>query len=293
MKINDGPTLQKLEIDERLNLSGYLDGLAQWSYVFTKNGKRNIISRLSSKYTVKGDTPIDKKDISSDEIGILALACRKYKSTFPTNNILAEQEFVDYQYQLQGYLGMNDPKVMIQFYTELISNIKPEHNKLIPVLHSYHTQIHALKIAYDALKGNISKSSITSRVIFGLICIEFMTLGVRLYLIEPLARTTEGKDLDWIYMLDKIFDDFSFTKDQNRESLRRKNLVDINKYQELGLMEMMTYIKQIRDEIDLLKRQKLGTPEERKPKDPIPPINPTGYVRTIRTIQGRIKKQIP
>jgi hypothetical protein len=34
-------------------------------------------------------------------------------------------------------------------------------------------------------------------------------------------------------MLDKIFDDFSFRKDDNKQSLRRKNVVDINKYQEL------------------------------------------------------------
>jgi hypothetical protein len=35
-----------------------------------------------------------------------------------------------------------------------------------------------------------------------------MKLQVRLYMIEPLARSEEGKSLDWIFMLDKIFDDF-------------------------------------------------------------------------------------
>jgi hypothetical protein len=47
---------------------------------------------------------------------------------------------------------MNDPEAIIQFYKDLIANIKPEHNKLMPILYTHHTQIHALKIAYDALK---------------------------------------------------------------------------------------------------------------------------------------------
>ena len=290
MGINNWIVLEEAEKKERSNLSDYLDELAQWSYQLTKKWEKQIVSRLKGQY-INWTASINKKNITPDEIGILALACRKYKPTFPINNPLAEKEFIEYQYQLQGYLGMNNPQIMINFYTDLIKSIRPEHNKLIPTLQTHHTQIHALKIAYDALKWNIAKASITSRVIFWLICIELMTLGVRLYMVEPLARTPEWRNLDWIYMLDQIFEDFKGS--DNRESMRRKNVVNIDRYSELWLMGAIEYIRQIRDEVDVLKRKKHGIPDERTSRDITAPVSPTDCLWATKKIQNGIKKWMP
>ncbi len=255
MKIQDGPSLAKAEKQERWNLSDYLDELALWTYEYVHSWSKWVFSRLSVSYD--GHTwNLEKYTLSPDEIWIVALACKYYKPNFPQNNENAEKEFAEYQYKLQSYLWITNPELVIEFYDELISNIKPEHNNLIPILHTYHTQIHALKIAYDALKSHIHTANLTSRVVFWLVCIELMKLRVRLYLIEPMARTDEWKNLDWICMLDTVFDDFSFESQSNRESMRRKNVIGINRYKELWLESVVKHIQEIRDEVATLKSQK-------------------------------------
>lgn len=290
MHIQDWPTLEKAEKQERWNLWDYLDTLAQWTYKYVHIWNKPVFSRLKPKYDGQ-ISKIERQIISPDEIWILALACRYYKPSFPKDNTDAEKEFAEYQYKIQSYLWITKPEIVIDFFNEIVCSVKPEHNKLIPRLHTYHAQIHALKIAYDALKWSIGKASLTSRVIFWLVCIEFMKLHIRLYLVEPLARSEEWKDLDWIYMLDKVFDDFSENTPTNRESFRRKNLVQVNLYEELWLQWVLEHIREIRNEVDWLKRKKLWTPDEQKPKDPIPKIKPTWYIRVVKGIQWRIKWQ--
>ncbi len=293
MKINDWPTLATTEKQERSNLDSYLDNLALWTYKYINDWKNNsMLTRITANYDWKNAT-LKQENISPEEIGVLALACRYYRPNYPINDANKQKEFAEYQYAIQSYIGITDSKLVTSFYADLIATIKPEHNKLIPILYTHHAQIHALKIAYDSLKSNIWKANIATRVIFWLICIEFMKLHVRLYLVEPLARTTEWSHLDWIYMLDQLFEDFTNSSEHNRDSFRSKNVVNINQYSELWFQGVMRHIKTIRDEVDLLKREKLWIPNEWKPKDPIPPINPTGYIRTIEEIRWVIKKQIP
>ena len=58
-------------------------------------------------------------------------------------------------------------------------------------------------------------------------------------------------------MLDKVFDDFSRSGKRNIESFRRKNVVRIDTYRELGLDVVFEEIRNVRDEVDALKRKKL------------------------------------
>lgn len=290
MRIQDWPTLAQAEKQERSNLWDYLDTLAQWTYQYVHVGNKPVFSRLKASYNGQ-NCKIEKHVIRPDEIWILALACRYYMPSFLKGNADAEKEFAEYQYKLQSYLWITKPELVIRFYKELVSNIKPEHNKLIPILHTYHTQIHALKIAYDSLKWSIGSASLTSRVIFWLVCIELMKLHVRLYLVEPMARTEEWKDLDWIYMLDKVFDDFSENIPTNRESFRRKNVIHVNLYEELWLQWALARIREIRNEVAELKRKKLWIADEQEPKDPILKINPTWYIRVVKGIRWRLKDQ--
>ncbi len=284
MKINDWKILSQLENDEKRNIWDYLLSLAQWTYKYIHEGNKPLLTRVKAVYK-NGDWRIENKKLSPDEIGVIALACRHFMPDFPRGDKIAEKEFAEYQYKLQSYLWITDPEVVTQFYQELVTNIKPEHNKLIPILHTYHTQIHALKIAYDSMKWSIWSANITTRVIFGLVCIELMKLQVRLYLVEPLARTEEWKNLDWIYMLDKVFYDFKWSR-SNTESIRRKNVVDINPYQDLWFQWVLDYIRYIRDEVDELKRKKQWIPDERKEELNTPS---SACMDIISTIKRRTK----
>ncbi len=258
MKITDGPTLALAERTERGNIHQYLGQIADWWYEYV-NG---TFTRMKARYE-NGKWSIERKALTPEEVGIVALAGRYFKPNFPENDIKAQKEFAEYQFQLQQYLWITDPQSVIDFYDGLISSVRSEHNKLIPVLHTYHAQIHALKIAYEALKWEMNQASPATRAIFWLVCIEFMKLQVRLYLIESQANTEEWKHLDWIFMLDKVFDDFSFRSSRNRSSLRRENVVEINPYHDLGLEKILLHIKEIRDMVDAMKRGKAWARSER------------------------------
>ena len=252
MKITDGKTLNAATNKERANQEAYLDGLAVWKYTYIRTNLWAILKKCEANYTTWG---IEHIDISPQEIWIVALASRYLKSDMPKNE-RELAEMIHFQFKLEEYLWITNPKVVTDFYSDLIGSVKSEHNKLIPILDTYHTQIHALKIGYDRIKWIIKNSDITTRVIFGLICIEFMKLHVRLYLVEPLARTKKGENLDWIYMLDKVFEDFSIDSPYNKESLRRKNVVPINLALESSLQWALRHIKEIRDHVAELKTQK-------------------------------------
>lgn len=288
MKIKDGTDFANAEKQERANIRDYLDQLALWTYRFINTDNKATLTRVRARYEDEIDGWVELEKMTPEDIWIVALAGRYYKPNFPQGDTRAEEEFADYQFQLQSYLWITQPEIVVKFYDELVSNVKPEHNKLIPILHVHHAQIHALKIAYDALKWKMWKNpSLTTRAIFGLICVEFMKLQVRLYLIEPLARTEKWKELDWIFMLDKVFADFSSIRNADKEAFRRVNGATINPYESIGLWWVFKHIKDIRDEVDALKRKKLWIPGERKARDLIPQVNPIWYMRVVQMTHRR------
>lgn len=281
------------EKQERANLWEYIDWMALWTYNYIYIDNKHLIERVTAAYTTNGKTKLSTQAISSQEIGIIALASIYHKTLSPNKNTeWYLKEVAEYQFALQSYIGITDVNIVTGFYEDIIRNLKPEHNSLIPVIHTYHTQIHALKIAYDSLKVNLASANLATRVLFGLICIEFMKLKIRLYLIEPVARMPEWSKLDWIYMLDEVFKDFSFEPESNRASLRKKNIVAINAYQEEWLYEVLKSIKDIRDEVNDLKQIKAWVPIEKRAinNNSLWFASAKEYLNIVRWVRRRIWK---